>query len=87
MQFYVCDIDLDLDLLILRDKHGIIVFVKYFSPTGAVTLHVSSMPSGYLSPTLDRIRQVSVTTFEACTCVQLASETLFLKLNVLHRLD
>lgn len=39
--------------------------ISNVSPADAVTLHLSSMPSGYLSPSSDRIRQVSISTFDA----------------------
>lgn len=51
--------------------------VSNVCPAEAVTLHLSSMPSGYLSPASDRIRQVSVTTFDACAHMQAVFETLF----------
>lgn len=35
------------------------------SPADAVTLHLTSMTSGYLSPSSDRIRQVRMNTFNA----------------------
>lgn len=44
--------------------------VNHVSPADAVTLHLSSMPSQYLSPsTEDRIRQVSIITIDACAHV------------------
>lgn len=56
-------------------------------PAEAVTLHLSSMPSGYLSPASDRIRQVSVTTFDACAHMQAVFETLFPHRHLLERLN
>lgn len=78
----------------MSDKHVAAVFflrlktdISNVCPADAVTLHLSSMPSGYLSSASDRIRQVSVVACDVCAHMQPVFETLFPYCHLLERLN
>ncbi|KAF3842543.1 hypothetical protein F7725_024494 [Dissostichus mawsoni] len=57
--------------------------VQVTDPNDAVTLHLTSMTSGYLSPSSDRIRQ-PVQDVEECTCPTSTSPDFPKELQLLH---
>ncbi|XP_033978358.1 ectodysplasin-A receptor-associated adapter protein isoform X2 [Trematomus bernacchii] len=58
--------------------------VQVTDPNDAVTLHLTSMTSGYLSPSSDRIRQPVQDGDEECTCPTSTSPDFPKELQLLH---